>query len=196
MKKRVLVLVMAMTMGLSMVACGQKNDDFYNTTSDCGVDLDCDDDGEVDDGLASENPREDTSVSSEVYEINVSLMDDPEEVFKTLTDNWGDPYIEDSGDYKIATFDTLKITYSEVDGKKELIEFDVYSDCYTTNKGITIASTQDDVRAAYGEPLCEYDEGDEHHMNYFFEDGFSIYFTTSSKAGDAVTMYQIVMGRG
>ncbi len=196
MKKRVFVLVMAMTMGLSMVACGQKNDDFNNTTSDSGVGLDSDDDGEVDAGLASENPREDTSVSSEVYEINVSLMDDAEEVFKTLTDNWGDPYIEDSGDYKIATFDTLKITYSEVDGKKELIEFDVYSDCYKTNKGITIASTQDDIRAAYGEPLSEYDEGDEHHMNYFFEDGFSICFTTSSKAVDAVTMYQIAKGRG
>ena len=78
MKKRILVLVMAMTMSLSMVACGQKNDDFYNTTSDCGVDLDC----------------------------------------------------------------------------------------------------------------------DELYMNYFYNDGFSIYFTTNSNAGDAVTMYQIVKGRG
>ncbi|SFN63213.1 hypothetical protein SAMN04487831_102227 [Pseudobutyrivibrio sp. UC1225] len=194
MKKRFLIMMMTMVMGLSMVACGKSNDDFYNSNCGCGVDYDCDDDGVVETGLKAEDAHTETTIDSDVFDIHISVMDDGDTVLDRLTEEFGDPTNTEVNDnYHTDTFDDISVTYCEEDGKKELIEFKVMSDRYKTSKGITIGSTVDDVNAAYGEALCEYDEGDEHYMNYFYDDGFSIYFTCAN--GEVIT-YQIVMGRG
>ncbi len=53
----------------------------------------------------------------------------------------------------------------------------------------------DEIKSAYGEPPCEYDtEDDEHCLNYFYDDGFSIYFTCNSSG--EVICFQIVVGMG
>ncbi len=191
MKKNVLVVLMTVLMGLSMVACGKSNDDFYNTTSGCGVDLDNE---VVETGLKADDPHKEATIESEVFDISISLYDDGDAVLERLTEEFGDPTnTSASENFHTDTFEDLDVTYREDGDQKELVEFKCLSDRYKTTKGITIGSTVDEVKAAYGEPLCEYDEGDEYFMNYFYDDGFSIYFTC---ANDEVITYQIVIGRG
>lgn len=189
MKKRIILVTMTMIMGLSLVACGKNNDDFYNTNCGCGVDLD-----EEETGLKADDAHEETTITSDVYEISISVMDDGDEVLNRLTEEFGDPTNTEVNDnYHTDTFDDLSVTYCDNGDSKEICEFKCISDRYKTSKGITIGSTTEDVAAAYGEALCEYDDGGEHYMNYFYDDGFSIYFTF---ANNELITYQIVMGRG
>ena len=190
MKKKLLVVMMTMIMGLSAIACGKKNDDFYNTTSGCGVEYEEGDET----GLKADDPKTETTIESDVYDIQISIFDDGDTVIDRLTEEFGDPTnIEDNDTFHTVTFDDIDVTYSDVDGGKELVEFKCVSDRYKTSKGITVGSSVDDVVAAYGEANCEYDEGDEHFMNYIYDDGFGIYFTC---VDDTVITYQIVTGRG
>ncbi|SDB05476.1 hypothetical protein SAMN02910298_00118 [Pseudobutyrivibrio sp. YE44] len=195
MKKKFLVTMITMLMGLSIVACGKsQDDDFYNTNEGCS---DCDiccveEDGST--GLTVEDPKAETTISSDVFDISISVMDDGDEVLNRLKEEFGDPTDTSAdGDFHTDTFDDISVTYSETDGKKEIVEFKCVSDRYKTNKGITIGSTLDEVKNAYGEVICEYDDEDGHHLNYIYDDGFSIYFTF---ANDEVITYQVVCGRG
>ena len=190
MKKRILVIMMTAVLSLSMVACG-KNDDFYNTNCGCGVDYECE---EVDGTVTADNAQLETTIESEVFEIKISTMDDGDEVLNTLKEEFGDPTdTSECNNYHTDTFDDLEVTYYEENGKKEIIEFKCLSDRYKTSKGITIGSTVDEVKTVYGDPSCEYDCEDEHYIDYYYTDGFSIYFIC---ANDEVITYQIVMGRG
>ena len=185
MKKKLLVLVMTVTMGLSIMGC-QKNVDFYNTCEGCGVDCEdfqCEEDYE-EDGIECDDVNEETKVTSEA--ATFTLFDSADDVKEKL----GEP--TDSSEcngFYTDTYDGISITYSE----GELIEIDCMKGGWATSKGITFGSTTEDVKNAYGEASCEYDCEDEHYMNYFYKDGFSIYFTLYD---DQVTYIQIVSGRG
>lgn len=190
MKKKLLITMMTMIMGLSMVACGN-NDDFYNTNSGCGVDYESED---VEGNITADNAQLETTIESETFDIKISTLDDGDEVLNRLKEEFGDPTDStECNDIHTDTFDDLEVTYSEDSGKKTILEFKCISDKYKTSKGITIGSTVDEVKAAYGDPSNEYDCDEEHYIDYYYTDGFSIYFIC---ANNEVITYQIVMGRG
>ena len=206
MKKKLITLILTMTMGLSVVACaqtestGSNNNDsevsseaesFETISEDNGSN---ETEGNEEGGAtvidADDNMLE-TTVENPNEGIGFSILDDG----KTVLEKLGDPASEtESGDYFTNTYySSAEVTYSKDGDKVEIIEFKSYSDAWKTSKGITIGSTFDEIITAYGDPSDESEEG-ELCLNYFYEDGYSISFTLNDN--NEVTYFAMVLGRG
>ena len=131
-------LVLLMTMGLSIVACG-KNDDFYNEDNGCGVGLEecaseCD---TVEDSLITADDEVlEVTVENENEDISFSILDDG----KTVLEKLGEPAsTTDDGDYHTSKYyNAGELTYSTEGDTTEIVEFKSFSDAWKTSKGITI----------------------------------------------------------
>lgn len=195
MKKKLVVFIMTMAMGVSIIACG-KNDDFYNEDNGCGV---CLEDGEVecetaDDSLITADDEVlEVTVENENEGISFSILDDG----KTVLEKLGDPAsTTDDGDYHTSKYyNAGELTYSTEGDTTEIVEFKSFSDAWKTSKGITIGSTVDEILNAYGESASEYDSEDgEHMISYTYTNGYSIYFTLNDS--NEVVCFQMCLGRG
>ena len=188
-------LVLLMTMGLSIVACG-KNDDFYNEDNGCGVGLEecepeCD---TVEDSLITADDEVlEVTVENENEDISFSILDDG----KTVLEKLGEPAsTTDDGDYHTSKYyNAGELTYSTEGDTTEIVEFKSFSDARKASKGITIGSTAEEIISAYGESGCEYDSEDGDHMiSYTYTNGYSIYFTLNDN--NEVICFQMCIGRG
>lgn len=195
MKKKIFVLMMTMVMGLSVVACG-KNGDVCPEEGGCGVSLD-DCSSECDTAeeslIIADDMMLESTVENEIEEISFSILDDG----KTVLDKLGDPAsTTDNDTYHTNTYyNSAEVTYCTEGDSTEIVEFKSFSDAWKTSKGITIGSTVDEIKTAYGDPSCEYDnEEGEHCLSYFYEGDYSIYFTCNSN--NEVICFQFVIGRG
>ncbi|MBR5951871.1 MAG: DUF4309 domain-containing protein [Pseudobutyrivibrio sp.] len=188
-------LVLLMTMGLSIVACG-KNDDFYNEDNGCGVSLEecaseCD--TAEDSLITADDEVLEVTVENENEDISFSILDDG----KTVLEKLGEPAsTTDDGDYHTSKYSNAgELTYSTEGDTTEIVEFKSFSDAWKTSKGITIGSTAEEIISAYGESGCEYDSEDGDHMiSYTYTNGYSIYFTLNGN--NEVICFQMCIGRG
>lgn len=196
MKKKLVVLVMTMTMGLSMIACG-KNDEVNNQDAGCGVCLEddsyeCNVESE-DSYITADDEVLEVTVENEIEEISFSILDDGATVLEKL----GDPAsTEDNDNYHTNKYyNSAEVTYYTEGDSTEIVEFKSYSDAWKTSKGITIGSTVDEIKAAYGDPTCEYDsDNNEHCLDYLYTNGYSIYFTCNDN--NEVILFHMAIGRG
>lgn len=188
-------LVLLMTMGLSIVACG-KNDDFYNEDNGCGVGLEecaseCDSAEES--LLTAEDDKLEVTIENEKENISFSILDDG----KTVLDKLGEPASKtDDGDYHTNKYSNSgELTYCTEGDTTEIVEFKSFSNDWKTSKGITVGSTIDEILKAYGESACEYESEDgEHIISYTYTNGYSIYFTLNDN--NEVICFQMCIGRG
>lgn len=204
MKKKLITLILTMTMGLSVVACaktestGSNNNDSEVSSEAESFETISEDNGanetNEDGGMRIIDPDDtmlETTVENPNEGITFSILDDGNTVLEKL----GEPASKtDNGDYHTNTYSSsAEVTYSKDGDKAEIIEFRSYSDAWKTSKGITIGSTYDEIINAYGEPSDESVEG-ELCLNYFYDDGFSISFSLNEN--NEVTYFIMVLGRG
>ncbi|PHU33533.1 DUF4309 domain-containing protein [Pseudobutyrivibrio ruminis] len=188
-------LVLLMTIGLSIVACG-KNDDFYNEDNGCGVSLEeCPSECDIAEEslLTAEDDKLEVTVENEKENISFSILDDG----KTVLEKLGEPAsTTDDGDYHTCKYyNAGELTYSTEGDTTEIVEFKSFSDDWKTSKGITVGSTIDEILKAYGESACEYESEDGDHMiSYTYTNGYSIYFTINDN--NEVAFFQMCIGRG
>lgn len=208
MKKKLITLILTMTMVLTIMACGKSESlGGGDNNSEVGTEIGSETEGSetegsenvdsesgaAEDGVktAADNKVE-TTVQNEIEEISFSILDDGKEVLEKL----GDPASVTDGDNNYHTnsyYNSAEVTYSADGDNVEIIEFKSFSDQWKTSKGITIASTLDEVKAAYGEPSYE-STGADHDVSYFYSDGYSISFSFNDN--NEVTYFLIELGRG
>ena len=200
MKKRTVFLVLAMTLGLSLVGCGNKND------SDCeGVDCysDCPDDGCDVNGTCSAccvespdvevlaNPSNKEELSTLVYkDVKFSLFSESDDVQKAL-DSFGKAKETDEYDaYERYTYDKFNFEVNKEEGKLAFTDFFVEDSAFKFDNGIGLGSSVEDVKAAFGEKCSsETPEGAMTYMDYHYEGDFGFFFTFENDKLVSFSMY-------
>ena len=167
--KTTMAIIMASTMMLALMGCGEAASENSPATSEISfeevapgnptdtADTSDDADTSTDADTASSVSSEDSSASDDAsIEVNgkkVSILDDYQTAVAALGPADGDP----SSDASHAIFysfasGAIEYTTVKLDGEELPITLDIRKGDIKTSKGIGIGSTEDEVVAAYGEP--------------------------------------------
>ena len=188
MKKRTMFLLLTMTLGLSLVGCGNKNtsdcedgiDCCTDSTSDC-----CDPDGTCsaccvqapEDVVFAELENKEALTTLTYKDVKFSLYSKSDEVQKAI-DAFGKAKETDDYDaYTRYTFDKFNF---EVNKEEGLAFTDIYvedPDFKLANE-ISLGSSIEDVANVIGNDCSsECTDGSTTYINYVYEGGLALYFT-------------------
>lgn len=190
MKKRMLTCLMATMLMFSLVGCDGVPDIEQISDIKEMIESEFSDESEIDleelfsessegdssdeatdEDSAAEATSEEPALPDSSFEYNgkvASINDDIETilgVISTEENQTGDT----SGNIYYIDTDRMVLFTEEIDGVKTPAQLTVHDENLKTSKGISVGSTEEEVKAAYGEPASEAIEGN-HILNYEFGD--------------------------
>lgn len=181
MNKKFLSVMMALVMALSVVACSGGDEDTAPVVLSGGQ---ASESVSVEGGNGAQNPGGSAEASSDAYvftynDIVIEMNAQADEIIAALG---GDPsYFEApscayEGMDKVYTYNSIVVRSYTRDGVDYIAAVELKDDTVATAEGIRIGSTEEEVRAAYGEDGTEgasgieYTRGDS-FISFIFEDG-------------------------
>lgn len=189
MKKKMMICLMASAMMFTLVGCevpeieelsdiGEMIESELSSDSDFSIEelfeessAEGSSDEMTEEESAAEATSEEPMVPDNSFEYNgktVSVNDDIDTILSVIGTEENQTGDESGNIYYIDT-DRMVLFTEEVDGVKSLGQLTIHDENVKTARGISVGSTEEEVRAAYGEPSSETMEGS-HILNYDFED--------------------------
>lgn len=179
MNKKILSVMMASVMALSVVACSSGDEDTAPVVLSGGQAAES---VEGANGEADSDSEEAASSDAYVFEYNgivIEMNAHADEVIAALGGNptyFEAPSCAYEGMDKVYTYNSIVVRSYTRDGEDFIAAVELKDDTVATAEGIRIGSTEEEVRAAYGEDGTEgttgieYTRGDS-FISFIFEDG-------------------------
>lgn len=179
MNKKFLSVMMASVMALSVVACASGDEDTAPVVLSGGQAAES-----VEGGNAAQNPGETDEQAADAFVFTYNgtqiRMNAPaDDIIAALGDGYTyfeAPSCAYEGMDKVYTYNSIVVRSYTMDGADYIAAVELKDDTVATAEGIRIGSTEDDVRAAYGEDGTpgtsgiEYTMGDS-FISFIFENG-------------------------
>ncbi len=179
MNKKILSVMMASVMALSVVACASEDEDTAPVVLSGGQAAET-----AEGGSGAETPDQSSEEAADAYVftyngVQIRMNAPADDIIAALGDGYTyfeAPSCAYEGMDKVYTYNSIVVRSYTMDGADYIAAVELKDDTVSTAEGIRIGSSEDDVRAAYGEEGTpgtsgiEYTMGDS-FISFIFENG-------------------------
>ncbi len=161
MKRKIITIISAVILGISMVACSSETTESGSTTSG------------------------DVTINSQVLTMGMDVKDDTISAIGEPIETLTAPSCQFDGEDTLYKYDGLTLFVYKNGEENTLYIVEIVSDAYQTNEGAKVGMTADEVKEIYGEPSFESDM-----MLSYETDGVSTDFTLEDGAVSMIEVLQ------